>query len=138
MCTIVLHRKPCEVRINNYMKNCLHIWRANHDIQPTLSPHAVIEYIISYVTKGQKGMSIQMERACKEAKNDNMDLKQSVRHIGNVFMNAVEMAQEEATFMLLQLNMTYMSREGIFLNTSPPDERTFLIKDKHTLESMDP
>ena len=36
-------------------------------------------------------------------------------------MNAVEMAQEEATFMLLQLNMTYMSQEGIFLNTSPPD-----------------
>ena len=63
-----LHRKPCEVRINNYMKNCLHIWRANHDIQPTLSPHAVIEYILSYVTKGQKGMSIQMEHACKEAK----------------------------------------------------------------------
>ena len=60
------------------MKNCLHIWWANHDIQPTLSPHAVIEYILSYVTKGQKGMSIQMECACKEAKNGNMDLKQSV------------------------------------------------------------
>ena len=55
-----LLRKPCEVRVNNYMKNCLHIWRANHDIQPTLSHHAVIEYILSYVTKGQKGMSIQM------------------------------------------------------------------------------
>ena len=68
MCTIFLCRKPCEVRINNYMKNCLHIWRANHDIQPTLSPHAVIEYILSYVTKGQKGMGIQMERACKEEK----------------------------------------------------------------------
>ena len=60
------------------MKNCLHIWQANHDIQPTLSPHAVIKYILSYVTKGQKGMSIQMECACKEAKNGNMDLKQSV------------------------------------------------------------
>ena len=57
-----------------------------------------------------------------------MDLKQSVQHIGNVFMNAVEIGQEEAKFMLLQLNMTYMSWEGIFLNTSPPDERTFLIK----------
>ena len=53
-------------------------------------------------------------------------------------MNAVETGQEEATFMLLHLNMTYMSWESIFLNTSPPDERTFLIKDKQTLESMDP
>ena len=65
-------------RVNNYMKNCLHTWQANLDIQPTLSSHAVIEYILSYVTKGQKGMSIQMERACKEAKNGNMDLKRSV------------------------------------------------------------
>ena len=31
--------KHChEIRINNYMCNCLHIWRANHDIQPCLSP----------------------------------------------------------------------------------------------------
>ena len=79
-----------------------------------------------------------MERACKEAKKGNMDLKQSVQHIGNVFLNAVETGKKEAAFMLLQLNMTYMSWEGIFLNTSPPDKRTFLIKDKRTLESMDP
>ena len=46
--------KPCEIRINNYMHNCLHIWRANHDIQLSLSPHAMIEIYISYVTRGQK------------------------------------------------------------------------------------
>ena len=74
----------------------------------------------------------------KKQKNGNMDLKQSVQHIGNVVMNAVETGQEEAMFMLLQLNMTYMSWEGIFLNTSPPDERTFLIKERQTLECMDP
>ena len=47
-------RKPCEIRMNNYMPNCLHTWRANHDIQLFLNPHAMIEYILSYVTKGQK------------------------------------------------------------------------------------
>ena len=50
--------KPCEIRINNYMCQCLYIWRANHDIQPCLNPYAVVEYILSYVTKGQKGMSV--------------------------------------------------------------------------------
>ena len=35
-------RSPCEIRINNYVHNCLHIWRANHDIQLSLSPHAMI------------------------------------------------------------------------------------------------
>ena len=32
----------------------------------------------SYVTKGQKGMSLVMEKACQEARNGNMDLKESV------------------------------------------------------------
>ena len=39
---------PCEIRINDYMHNCLHIWRANHDIQPCPSPYAMIEYILNY------------------------------------------------------------------------------------------
>ena len=106
------------------MRNCFHIWRANHDIQPCLSPYAMIEYILNYVTKGLKGMSAQMERACKDANKGNIDLKQSVQHIGNVFLNAVETGQEEAAFLLLQAVMTFMSRESVFINTSPQNERT--------------
>ena len=129
---------PCEIRINNYMRNCLHIWRAFHDIQPCLSPYAMIEYILNYITKGQKGMSAQIEKACKDANKDNMDLKQSVQHIGNVFLNAVETGQEKAAFLLLQVAMTFMSREPVFINTSPPSERTFLVKTKKQLEQLDP
>ena len=121
---------PCEICIINYMCNCLHIWRGNHHIQPCLSPYAMIEYILNYVTKGQKGMSAQMEKACKDANKGNMDLKQSVQHISNLFLNAVETGQEEATFLCLQVAMTFMSRESVFINTSPPSERTFLVKSK--------
>ena len=129
---------PCEICINNYIWNCLHIWRANYDIQPCLSPYAMIEYTLNYVTKGQKGMSTQMEKACKDANKGNMDLKQSVQHIGNVFLNAVETGQEEAAFLLLQAAITFMSRESVFINTSPPSERKFLVKIKKELEKMDP
>ena len=131
-------RCPCEIHINNYMHNCLHIWRANHDIQPCLSPYAMIEYILNYVAKGQKGMSAQMEMACEDANKGNMDLKQSVQHIGNVFLNAVETGQDEATFLLLQAAMTFMSRESVFINTSLPNERTFLVKSQKGLEQLDP
>ena len=120
------------------MKNCLHIWRANHDIQPSLNPYAMVEYILSYVTKGQKGMSKLMQQACDEAKSGNMDLKQSVRHIGNTFLNCVETSQEEAAFLLLQLEMTHMSRECVYINTTPEHSRIFLIKDMETLKNMDP
>ena len=97
----------------------------------------MIEYILNYVTKGQKGMSSQMEKACKDANKGNMDLKQSVQHIGNVFLSAVETGQEEAAFLILQAAMTFM-RQSVFINTSPPSERTFLVKSKKQLEQLDP
>ena len=95
----------------------------------------MIEYILNYVTKGQKGMSAQMEKAFKDVNKGNMDLKQSVQHIGNVFLNAVETGQEEAAFLLLQVVMTFMSRESVFINTSPPSKRMFLVESKNTIRT---
>ena len=131
-------RRPCEIRINNYMKNCFHFWRANHDIQPSIEPYGMVKYILSYVTKGQKGMSAVMEKACREARNGNMDLKQSVRHMGNAFLNGVETSQEEAACLLLGMPITQMSREVVFINTAPIEERTFLLKSIDEIRKLDP
>ena len=131
-------RRVCEIRVNNYMKNCLEFWRANHDIQPPLEPFGMIEYILNYVTKAQKGISIIMDQACKEACSGNMDLKASVCHIGNAFLNVVETPQEEAATLVLQIPITRMSRKVVFIPTSHPDERTFLLKDYETLKEMNP
>ena len=46
---------PCEICINNYMHNCLHICRANHDIQPCQSPYAMIEYTLKLCYKRSEG-----------------------------------------------------------------------------------
>ena len=71
-----LKKRPCEIKINNYMKHCLQFWRANHDTQLSLTPYAMVEYMLAYVTKVEKGMSAIMEKACKEAKEGNMNLKE--------------------------------------------------------------
>ena len=133
-----LRRRPCEIRINNYMKNCLQFWRANHDIQASIEPYRMVKYILSYVTKGQKGMSLVMEKACLEARNGNMDLKESVRHMGNAFLNGVETSQEEAACLLLGIPITQMSREVVFINTAPIEERTFLLKSMDEIKKLDP
>ena len=67
---LFLKQRPFEIRINNYMKHCLQFWRANHDIQPSLTPYALVEYMLAYVTKAQKGISAIMEKACKEARGE--------------------------------------------------------------------
>ena len=57
-------------------------------------------------------MSRLLETACKEAKSGNKDLVYQVRHIGNRFLNAVEISAHCVQFM----------------NTSIPDDRAFLLK----------
>ena len=63
-------------------------------------------------------MSILLEQAAKEAKDGNMDLKKSVRHIGNKFLNCLEMSEQECVYSLLELPITQSSIKVEFINTS--------------------
>ena len=54
--TIFLKRQPNELRINNYNPACLSAWRANMDIQFVLDVYSCAMYIVSYISKSQKGM----------------------------------------------------------------------------------
>ena len=60
------------------------------DMQYVLDPYACATYILSYITKGQRGMSRLLEEATEEIKSGKRDITQKVRHIGNKFLNAVE------------------------------------------------
>ena len=133
---IFLKRKPIENRINPYIKDMLGVWKANHDIQFVLDAYACAMYIVSYINKSSKGMSSLMAEACKETKKGNKSLKESVRHIGNKFLNAVEVSAQEAAYLVLQLNMSSKSRSCEFLPTSLRSERTFLLKSRKELEEL--
>ena len=133
---IFLKRKTNENRINPYIKDLLGVWKANHDIQYILDAYACAMYIVSYINKSAKGMSRLMAEACKEARKGNKSLKESVRHIGNRFLNAVEVSAQEAAYLILQLNMSLKSRSCEFLPTAPKNERTFLLKSKNELEAL--
>ena len=98
------------------------------DIQFVLDPYACAVYILTYITKGQRGMSKLLRKACEEAKKGNKNIVNKVRHIGNKFLNAVEVSAQEAVYLVLQMPLRRSSREFQFINTSDPDERTFLLK----------
>ena len=55
--TLFLKRAPSEIKINSYNNALLKAWQANTDIQYVLDPYACATYILSYITKGQRGMS---------------------------------------------------------------------------------
>ena len=80
----------------------LRAWQANMDIQYVLDPYASATYILSYITKGQRGMSRLLEKASEEAKAGNKDITNRVRHIGNKFLNAVEVSAQEAVYLVFK------------------------------------
>ena len=125
---VFLKRNLSEIFINNYMKQLINVWKANHDIQYVLDPYSCVVYICDYLMKNNKGMSKLLEAAANEAKQGNMDLKQSVRHIGNKFLNCAEMSEQECAYSLLELPITQSSIKIEFINTSEIHDRVFIAK----------
>ena len=134
--TVFLKRKPNELRINNYNPACLEAWRANMDIQFVLDVYACAMYIVSYISKAQKGMSELLRQACDEARKGNSSINHC-RDIGNKFLNSVEISAQEAVYIVLQLPMKKSSRQVIFINTTPPNERVQLLKPINDIQEME-
>ena len=111
------------------------------DIQFVLDVYACAMYIVSYVSKTQKGRSQLLQRVCDEARDGNSTIKQQVRDIGNKFLNSVEIhvGAQEAVYIhvVLQLPMRKSSKKMIFIPTAPPDERVQLLKSVNEIEEMD-
>ena len=134
--TLLLKRSPSEIRINCYNPHLLKAWQANKDIQFVLDPYACAFYILSYITKGQRGTSKLLRNASEEAKECNKNTVNKARHIGNKFLNAVEISAQEAVYLVLQIPLRRSSREFQFINISNPDERTFLSKSMDRIQEF--
>ena len=135
---VFLKRHPNEIRVNLYNDNVLRAWKANIDLQFILDPYACAMYIVSYISKSQRGMSNLLHAAAKEARNGNLDIKRQVRHIGNVFSNSVEVSAQEAVYLVLQMPLTKSTRDVVFINTSSADKRVHLLKPKSVLDELPP
>jgi len=53
------------------------------DVQFVLDTYECAVYILSYITKGQRGISKSLEKASKEANSGSKDIVNGVRHMGN-------------------------------------------------------
>ena len=116
---LFLKRAPSELRVNNYNSVLLRAWRANMDLQFILDPYACAMYIVSYISKAQRGMSNLLHKATNEARENPTDLPRQVRQIGNAFINHVEISAQEAIYFVLQMHLRQSSRTVLFVNTSP-------------------
>ena len=71
---------PNSCFINNYNPIVLFAWQANMDIQPVFNHHkCVVTYLCAYMSKGETHCSEAIRVAAKEAKKDNLGLKDSLK-----------------------------------------------------------
>ncbi|KAJ8050250.1 hypothetical protein HOLleu_03382 [Holothuria leucospilota] len=78
--------------------------------------------------KSQRGMSSLLQHALQECKEGNSGIRESVRHIGNKFLNHIEMSAQEAVYYILEIPLRKATRSFIFINTSSPEDRCYLLK----------
>lgn len=97
------------------------------DIQFILDPYACVSYIVSYISKGQRGLSNLLSEACKEVKQKDSDIRQQVKRIGNQCLSHVEIGAQEAAYLVLPMPLRKFSREVVFIDTNVLNNRTVLL-----------
>jgi hypothetical protein len=130
---IFVKRSSLEVALNLYNKKILSLFEANMDIQYITEEYGLAAYIINYISKIDSGLSKLLRDAASDATNGNMSIKEKFRKIANVFINNNLMSAQEAAYHVLSLPLSKMSRQCIFINTSPIKERVMMLKNNQQL-----
>ena len=74
--TIFLKRDINSIRVNPYNKTLLELWRANCDIQFIFSPYECVQYVLNYIQKSERGMSLLLRENVEELKKGNVEIKE--------------------------------------------------------------
>lgn len=133
---IFLKRNSQEISISYYNEDILNLFESNIDLQFVLNEYAVASYIINYVSKTEAGLSKMLHEAVTEMNAENLYLRQKLKRIDNIFINSKVMSAQEAVYICLLMSLSKSSRDCIFINTSPIENRVRILKSKSQLSKL--
>ena len=135
---IHLKRPPNSCFINNYNPVVLLAWQANTDIQPVFNHHRCVTYLCSYMSKGETQCSEAIRAAAKEAKKENLGLKESLKKIGAAFLSSREVSSQECVYRCLpELWLRKTFSGTLYINTGLPEARIRTMKSKEKIAELD-
>lgn len=135
--TVFLKRQLNEAFVNPYNPEILRHWRANIDIQFVLDTYACAKYCVGYMMKSYGGISKTMRQINQAVSLGNEDICEKLRKFSKVMWTGSEISAQEAAGFLLGISNTDSSRSDIFVNTSPVNERTFILKPMDELKKLE-
>lgn len=131
---IFLKRTSAEVAINANNIDLLNILQSNMDIQFISSPFRCISYITDYVCKLDTGLTKMLRKVCEEAEKSGNSIRDKLFKVADVFLRGTSTGAPEATYFCMPMRS---SREVIFINTHPINERTRFLKNNSELNQLD-
>ena len=85
--------------------------------------------------KSEKSMGELLKQVSKECSGE--ESRTQLRHLGSVFLNHREVSAQEAVYRILSLPLKQLSRNVVFVNTSPKEDRVSLLKPMSHIENME-
>lgn len=86
-------RRPIDsCFINNYFIAGIKEFAANVDLQPVFNHYKCITYVCSYFTKDETECSQAIMNAAKEAKKENLSIREGLKKIGAAFLSTREVS----------------------------------------------
>ena len=98
---VYLKREPKDVFINNYSKKMMPILQSNHDIQYVNDHYAAANYITSYLTKNEAGMSKLLKTVEEECKD--LSKMEKLNKFADVLDKHREVSIQECIYLVYQL-----------------------------------
>ena len=116
--------------ISNYFVAGIKGFRANVDIQPVFNHYKCLTYVCSYFTKCETECSQAILSAAKEAKASNLNIRDTLRKIGAVFLSTREESSQECVYVrcMPELWLRKVFPKTVFVSTNLPEKRVGVSK----------
>ena len=101
---------------------------ANQDVKFVNDAYGVGNYIVSYVSKAEQGISKLLKRIDEETSKQGLNEMEKLRKFGNVLDQHREVSQQELIYRLNGFPMCQSSRKVKFINVGKKAERDGLLK----------
>ena len=133
---IILERDTKEMNVNCYNGTILKLWKANMDFQFVTDPISAVMYVCSYMMKSDAAMGETLKAVSREVRNE--DVYTQMRKLGNAFLTAREVSQQEVIMLATGMQLMWNERAVKFVSCQGVDERVrFPRKDYKNLDDDD-
>ena len=133
-----LKRPTNSCFINNYFIAGIKGFRANVDLQPVFNHYKCITYVCSYFTKDETECSQAIMTAAKEAKKENLSVRDSLKRIGAAFLSTREVSSQECVYRCMpELWLRKIFPATVFVSTDLPEKRVRIAKSPEELDELD-